>query len=277
MRTMCTLFGSADRRLMRCCSTTCWLAPRRTAGGFVTQPDAVALSHYVGVLSPENAGLRDRIKRDSEGGDERWPARGDLPGMDIWNSISALFARVLAGESIPPVIGYQTDTSRQCELGGDAAVLSVAAARATVTLVLSCGAMLLAVALGIRSRLDACTAVGSRSCADRLRELIRGTPLLLQLLFCTTASQPPSGSSFVAALIGLALNYAAYESEIYRGALLAVPVANSKRPARSASPNFRTLRLSAGHSPSACARTDDQRFHRAAQRLVVVSCSRSWS
>jgi polar amino acid transport system substrate-binding protein len=29
--------------------------------------------------------------------------------------------------------------------------------------------------------------------------------------------------AFVAALLGLALNYAAYESEIYRGALLAVP------------------------------------------------------
>ena len=33
--------------------------------GFVTHADAVAVSHYVGVLAPENAALRDRINRHS--------------------------------------------------------------------------------------------------------------------------------------------------------------------------------------------------------------------
>ena len=55
-------------------------------------------------------------------------------------------------------------------------------------------------------------------------ELIRGTPLLLQLfvLYFGLAAfvQLPA---FVAALLGLGLNYSAYESEIYRGALEAVP------------------------------------------------------
>ena len=55
-------------------------------------------------------------------------------------------------------------------------------------------------------------------------EVIRGTPLLLQLfvLYFGLAAfvQLPA---FVAALLGLGLNYAAYESEIYRGALEAVP------------------------------------------------------
>lgn len=55
-------------------------------------------------------------------------------------------------------------------------------------------------------------------------ELIRGTPLLLQLfvLYFGLAAvvQLPA---FLAALIGLGLNYAAYESEVYRGALEAVP------------------------------------------------------
>jgi polar amino acid transport system substrate-binding protein len=55
-------------------------------------------------------------------------------------------------------------------------------------------------------------------------EVVRGTPLLLQLfvLYFGLASvvQLPA---FLAALIGLGLNYAAYESEIYRGALEAVP------------------------------------------------------
>ena len=55
-------------------------------------------------------------------------------------------------------------------------------------------------------------------------ELIRGTPILLQLFVLyygiAAAIRLPA---FAAALIGLALNYAAYESEIYRGALEAVP------------------------------------------------------
>jgi polar amino acid transport system substrate-binding protein len=56
-------------------------------------------------------------------------------------------------------------------------------------------------------------------------EIIRGTPLLLQLFVIyfglATVVQLPA---FLAALIGLGLNYGAYESEIYRGALEAVPV-----------------------------------------------------
>jgi polar amino acid transport system substrate-binding protein len=55
-------------------------------------------------------------------------------------------------------------------------------------------------------------------------EIVRGTPLLLQLfvLYFGLASivQLPA---FLAALIGLGVNYAAYESEVYRGALEAIP------------------------------------------------------
>ncbi|HVP71585.1 MAG TPA: ABC transporter permease subunit [Gemmatimonadaceae bacterium] len=55
-------------------------------------------------------------------------------------------------------------------------------------------------------------------------EVTRGTPILLQLFviyygLASVVRLP----AFVAALIGLGLNYAAYESEIYRGALEAVP------------------------------------------------------
>ena len=54
-------------------------------------------------------------------------------------------------------------------------------------------------------------------------ELMRGTPILLQLFVIyyglAAAIRLPA---FLAAILGLALNYAAYESEIYRGALEAV-------------------------------------------------------
>ena len=53
---------------------------------------------------------------------------------------------------------------------------------------------------------------------------MRGTPVLLQLFvlyygLASVVRLPP----FVAALLGLGLNYAAYESEIYRASLEAVP------------------------------------------------------
>ena len=54
--------------------------------------------------------------------------------------------------------------------------------------------------------------------------MIRGTPLLLQLFVLYFGlAEVVQLPAFLAALIGLGLNYAAYESEIYRGALEAVP------------------------------------------------------
>jgi polar amino acid transport system substrate-binding protein len=56
-------------------------------------------------------------------------------------------------------------------------------------------------------------------------ELFRGTPLLIQL-FLIYYGLPNLGiqlDAFVAAVVGLGLNYAAYEAENYRAGLLAVP------------------------------------------------------
>jgi polar amino acid transport system substrate-binding protein len=96
---------------------------------------------------------------------------------------------------------------------------------ALITLGLSCLSMALAVAVGV------VVASGRVYGAPPLRllltawvETIRGTPLLLQLFVLyyglATVVQLPA---LVAAFLGLGLNYAAYESEIYRGALNAVP------------------------------------------------------
>jgi polar amino acid transport system substrate-binding protein len=55
-------------------------------------------------------------------------------------------------------------------------------------------------------------------------EVVRGTPVLLQLFVLYYGlSSVIKLPAFLAALLGLGLNYAAYESEIYRGALEAVP------------------------------------------------------
>ena len=67
-------------------------------------------------------------------------------------------------------------------------------------------------------------------------ECVRGTPLLIQLLFIfyglpTLASHLPEPFSrwvclnpFIAGILGLAINYSAYEAEIYRSGFLSVPI-----------------------------------------------------
>jgi polar amino acid transport system substrate-binding protein len=62
-----------------------------------------------------------------------------------------------------------------------------------------------------------------RSALTTYVEVIRGTPVLLQLFVLYYGlSAVIRLPAFLAALLGLGLNYAAYESEIYRGALEAV-------------------------------------------------------
>jgi len=103
--------------------------------------------------------------------------------------------------------------------------LPALARAALITIVLSCLAMALAVAGGVL------VASGRVYGGPLLRgvlmayvELTRGTPVLLQLFVLYYGlAEFVRLPAFLAALIGLGLNYAAYESEIYRSALEAVP------------------------------------------------------
>ena len=97
---------------------------------------------------------------------------------------------------------------------------------ALLTLVVSVAAMLVAIGFGlvlVICRLFAPLPV--RWFATSYIEVIRGTPLLIQLLFIFYGL-PKVGlqlSPFVASVLGLGLNYAASEAENYRAGLLSVP------------------------------------------------------
>ena len=94
-----------------------------------------------------------------------------------------------------------------------------------VTIVLTCLSMALAVLLGVA--IASGRVYGNAPLRMLLMgyvELMRGTPVLLQLFVLYDGlSEVVRLPAFVAAFLGLGLNYAAYESEIYRGALEAVP------------------------------------------------------
>ncbi|MBP9086417.1 MAG: ABC transporter permease subunit, partial [Kofleriaceae bacterium] len=94
-----------------------------------------------------------------------------------------------------------------------------------VTLAISLAAFLVAVPMGVL------LAVGRvyggpvvRGLARVYIELFRGTPVLLQLFVLYYGLAPYVNLSPIqAAIVGLGLNYGAYEAEVYRGALLALP------------------------------------------------------
>src|SRR5262245_40834098 len=147
----------------------------------------------------------------------------------VWNDDQPkLYARVLAGEPIPPVVGFDTSSSAATISRWDATkrYLPSLFRASAITILLSCLSMCLATVLGLA--IASGRGYGSRPAQIALTsyvELIRGPPILLQLFVLyyglAAAIRLPA---FAAALLGLALNYAAYESEIYRSALEAIPV-----------------------------------------------------
>src|SRR4051794_17647656 len=206
---------------------------QRTRPGFVVQPESVATSHYVGVLAPPNAPLRDRIDDILRGAMRSGELEAILRKWNVWNGDQPeLYRRVLAGEQIPPVTTTGSDEGELPPVFAPESVWTATARylpallrASAITIVLSCLSMGLAVVLGVL--IASGRVYGNRIARAALTgyvELMRGTPILLQLFVLyygiAAAVRLPA---FAAALLGLALNYAAYESEIYRGALEAVP------------------------------------------------------
>src|SRR5918999_1394453 len=115
--------------------------------------------------------------------------------------------------------------ARRCATGVSRRYFPALLQAAVITLILSCAAMTLAIVLGVLIATG--RVYGPRPLQGLLTayvEVIRGTPLLLQLFVLYFGLAPiVQLPAFVAALVGLGLNYAAYESEIYRSALQAVP------------------------------------------------------
>ena len=95
---------------------------------------------------------------------------------------------------------------------------------ALVTLLVSVGAMALAVPFGLLLALARLYAPRARPFATAYIEVFRGTPVLLQLYLLYYGLAPLLRlDAMVAAIVGLGLNYAAYEAEIHRAGIAAVP------------------------------------------------------
>jgi polar amino acid transport system substrate-binding protein len=202
---------------------------KRTPGLYTHFDRPVAKGHYIIVLAREQTALRDRVNevlraRMRDGTLERiyrkWEIWDEFQ-QPFFNSVLVVDAskvrssRVSGGEA-PPAPQVTLALRRY---------LPALLRAALITIVLSCLAMGLAVGLGIlvaTGRVYGGTI--TRAILTTYVEITRGTPVLLQLFVLYYGlSAVIKLPAFVAAMVGLGLNYAAYESEIYRGAMEAVP------------------------------------------------------
>lgn len=189
--------------------------------GFVIQPEPAAIGHYVGVMSTANSALRDSVNEILRARMRDGSLEKTFRAWNVWDDSQALhFERVLA-EASPAASGLPSDRSGIRTIGTYLPSLFRAAG---VTAMLSILSMAIAISVGLI--VAAGRIYGGRATRSILAiyvEVIRGTPLLLQLFVIYYGlSSVVRLPAFAAAVIGLGLNYAAYESEIYRAALQAI-------------------------------------------------------
>ncbi|HMC55825.1 MAG TPA: ABC transporter substrate-binding protein/permease [Gemmatimonadaceae bacterium] len=201
----------AERSLRR-------LLRERSAARFVIQPAAIATGHYVIVLAKSDGPLRDSVDLILRGAMGDGSLERIFREWSVWDQSQAgLFERVR--RAVPLAVAPPPSVS-----GSTATYIPALLRAALVTLALSALAMLLAVIVG--AAIAAGRVYGgtfTRALLTAYVEIVRGTPVLLQLFVLYYGlSAMVRLPAFAAAVIGLGLNYAAYESEIYRGALQAV-------------------------------------------------------
>jgi polar amino acid transport system substrate-binding protein len=190
------------------------------------QTGAIATSHYVIIVSPEHPGLRDQVNEILRAAMRDGRLEAILRKWGVWNEDQPGLFQELAGGSAGSAgsngsTGSASEAASRFEMTrAQLPLLLIAAWR---TLYLSCASMALAVLLGMAIAIG--RVYGGRMTRGVLLtyvEVMRGTPILLQL-FIIYYGLPIKLDAYAAALLGLGLNYAAYESEIYRGALEAIP------------------------------------------------------
>ena len=217
------------------------IAKRRSSPRFVIQPQTVATGYYVGVLAKADSVLRDSVNAVLVAAMRDGTLEQIYRRWDVWDSSQGeLFRRIRGGGEARGVAAGQAASVW--------AYLPSLARAALVTLLLSFLSMTMAVIVGL-------ALAGARVYGGRLTrvlatvyvEVVRGTPLLLQLFviyygLAGVVRLP----AFLAAILALALNYAAYEAEIYRGALEAVAPAQLEAARTLGFSEMQILRLIRG-------------------------------
>jgi polar amino acid transport system substrate-binding protein len=181
--------------------------------------DPIAPGYYVIFCRHQDAELRQRLNEAIRKAAHTGVLRQIYEKYGIWTADQE--GLLAAGDNWPPA-----ETAEEVGRGEMAGFGTSLLMAALYTVLLSCLAMPLAMLAGMFiavSRLYGPTWLAAL--VTVYVEVIRGTPFLLQL-FVIYFMGPEIGLKlrpFWAGVLGLALNYAAYESENYRAGMLAIP------------------------------------------------------
>lgn len=203
-------------------------AMHRTPGLYSHYEKPVAKGHYIVVCARENIALRDQINDVLKARMRDGTLQRIYRKWNIWDEYQQPFFDEVLAAPVAKTDAATNVAPAKPQISQVEALIRYFPAllrAAGITIAMSCLAMALAIFVGVT------VATGRvygnpfiRAILTTYVEVTRGTPVLLQLFVLYYGlSAVIKLPAFVAALIGLGLNYAAYESEIYRGAMEAVP------------------------------------------------------
>jgi polar amino acid transport system substrate-binding protein len=181
--------------------------------GVTCLPDEVARGTYVIGIRNQDPELKVAIDRALDA----MVADGELERIlrtaRLWDHRQTEPAPAMAAVTTPPSRDFGLVQLRRF------------ASSAVVTLGLSLAAFALAVPIGLLLALARVYGGSVAAAGARIYiELFRGTPVLLQLYVVYFGLGPYYAiGPITAAVLTLGMNYGAYEAEVYRGALLAIP------------------------------------------------------
>ncbi|MFL5365400.1 MAG: ABC transporter substrate-binding protein/permease [Myxococcales bacterium] len=203
----------------------------------LTKPDLalanadVARGTYVIAVRKNEPDLRDALDRA-------------LTAMESSGELSRIFARY-GLPAAPPPQAPPPERISEPQARFDAGQIALFLRGGLVTLLVSLSSMSLAVPLGLLlALLRLYGGPFARGAAHAYIEAFRGTPVLLQLYLLYYGLAPlVHFSALSAAVLGLGLNYGAYEAEVHRAAIAAIPTGQTEASAALGLSRSQSLRL----------------------------------
>ncbi len=208
--------GKLDATVIDGPAATWYVAQRHGYEDLSVVGPPIEPSYYVLFCRPGDVSLREKLNDALRAALRDGSLKAILAKYDLWNDDQKELLAL--SEHWPP-----QGAGSQRTVAGHARLLVRAAG---VTVLLACLSMPLAMAVGLLVAVG--RLYGPRWLGWLLAlyvEVLRGTPLLMQLLVIYYLL-PRAGlqlSEFWAGVLGLAINYSAYEAENYRAGLLAIP------------------------------------------------------
>jgi polar amino acid transport system substrate-binding protein len=196
----------------------------------LANPD-VARGTYVIAVRKNEPDLRDALDRS-------------LAAMESSGELSRIFAQY-GLPAPPPPRATAPEKISEPQARFDAGQIALFLRGGLVTLLVSLSSMSLAVPLGLLlALLRLYGGPFARGAAHAYIEAFRGTPVLLQLYLLYYGLAPlVHFSALSAAILGLGLNYGAYEAEVHRAAIAAIPTGQTEAAAALGLSRLQGLRL----------------------------------